>query len=985
MRRAFAVLLLVGIVVGTPVVLVVTGFYDWGSIGILVAADVRLLLAGLTVVAWLAWGLWIALLGLELVALLTSGRVHIRVPGLDWPQVLAGALLAAALSSAMPHSARAEAPEPVPVVSVEESQSPETEPAGEERDPRGASEAEPDGAEAADPAPDVEDEAVPDAPGHLVAEGDDLWSLAEAYYDDGRQWRRIVDANPHLAEDPTAELSAGTWLAVPEPVKLVTVRRGDTLSGLALKHLGDGNRWPEIFDLNRSRVADPDLIDIGWVLRIPREVATPAPAGRESTPPAVEHEVEIGHPEDGAETVEDAPDQAMQESALDDAEPGEAVTAAETPPSGRVLSPWWTPPESSGQPDAEEPSPETPDSVAEPEPVDSSQNVYKEPEVVGALVGGMSSLAASVVLGSVALRRSLRERSRPPGRRFAHPGAALRRVETALSVRQAAGRVQLIDRALRHLGAHWFAEGVGAPGLEQVLVSDAALEFTFDTEVPLPDGFTRLGDVAVVGWQTLESLPDIGHPAAFPALVTVGTDARGDLVMSDLVGAGVLGVRAGSASLATETLSAMLLELACAPWAEESELLVVTDDDGFARAAGGAEVVTMPDAAAAVRRIERWASGRRGQLETVGYDEARLDPVLADAWRPRVAVFEKAPEEPLVRRLESALAEPACGVAAALPVGADAGEARWRLSASGRRVRESLGRVDAPTSLPEETRRSLTELLNNAEDTTTNPAPWWNGQEEDVKIIELHPLRAGGGPLLRMLGPIDLVDAAGPAPERAARQCLEYCAWILENPGSTAVEMAASLLVADSTRRSNMSRLRAWLGEDADGNPYLPDAYSGRIHLADEVGSDWEQFRALIAPGVLRTSPERLRMALELVRGAPLADAAPGQWQWAEEMRSDMVASIRDVALVLARHARGVRDWELAGWAAHRGLAAAPEDELLMCERIRVEHARGHVDEVTRLVTRLTRSARALGVDLLPETVELCQEVMEGRLRARRA
>ena len=38
-----------------------------------------------------------------------------------------------------------------------------------------------------------------EGPGHVVAAGDDLWTLAERYYDDGREWRRIVAANPHLA------------------------------------------------------------------------------------------------------------------------------------------------------------------------------------------------------------------------------------------------------------------------------------------------------------------------------------------------------------------------------------------------------------------------------------------------------------------------------------------------------------------------------------------------------------------------------------------------------------------------------------------------------------------------------------------------------------------------------------------------------------------------------------------------------------------
>ena len=43
------------------------------------------------------------------------------------------------------------------------------------------------------------------------------------------------------------------------------------------------------------------------------------------------------------------------------------------------------------------------------------------------------------------------------------------------------------------------------------------------------------------------------------------------------------------------------------------------------------------------------------------------------------------------------------------------------------------------------------------------------------------------------------------------------------------------------------------------------------------------------------------------------------------------------------------------------------------------------LEHVERLVGRLHRQARILGLDLLPETVDLIQECLEGRLRARQA
>jgi ABC-type amino acid transport substrate-binding protein len=47
------------------------------------------------------------------------------------------------------------------------------------------------------------------------------------------------------------------------------VRDIDTLSRIARQYLGDAQRWPEIWELNRERVADPNVIYPGLVLLLP--------------------------------------------------------------------------------------------------------------------------------------------------------------------------------------------------------------------------------------------------------------------------------------------------------------------------------------------------------------------------------------------------------------------------------------------------------------------------------------------------------------------------------------------------------------------------------------------------------------------------------------------------------------------------------------------------------------------------------------------
>lgn len=44
---------------------------------------------------------------------------------------------------------------------------------------------------------------------------------------------------------------------------------GDTLWDLAKKYYGNGSKYPTIFNANRDKVKDPNLIHVGWVLVIP--------------------------------------------------------------------------------------------------------------------------------------------------------------------------------------------------------------------------------------------------------------------------------------------------------------------------------------------------------------------------------------------------------------------------------------------------------------------------------------------------------------------------------------------------------------------------------------------------------------------------------------------------------------------------------------------------------------------------------------------
>ncbi|MEM7358037.1 MAG: peptidoglycan-binding protein LysM [Pseudomonadota bacterium] len=70
-----------------------------------------------------------------------------------------------------------------------------------------------------------------------------------------------VNGDGLTAPDPEPE--------APEPEYYV-IESGDTLWGIAAKFLGNGSKYPEIFEANREVIEDPDKIFPGQKIRIPR-------------------------------------------------------------------------------------------------------------------------------------------------------------------------------------------------------------------------------------------------------------------------------------------------------------------------------------------------------------------------------------------------------------------------------------------------------------------------------------------------------------------------------------------------------------------------------------------------------------------------------------------------------------------------------------------------------------------------------------------
>jgi nucleoid-associated protein YgaU len=109
---------------------------------------------------------------------------------------------------------------------------------------------------------------------YTVAQGDWLRKISamQRIYSDEEKWKRIFRGNRAHIEDPNL-IYPGQTFAIPRgaPTEHV-VKEGETLRIIAgyWEVYGDRNQSGRIYEANRDRIKDPDVIHPGMVLTIPR-------------------------------------------------------------------------------------------------------------------------------------------------------------------------------------------------------------------------------------------------------------------------------------------------------------------------------------------------------------------------------------------------------------------------------------------------------------------------------------------------------------------------------------------------------------------------------------------------------------------------------------------------------------------------------------------------------------------------------------------
>jgi nucleoid-associated protein YgaU len=81
-------------------------------------------------------------------------------------------------------------------------------------------------------------------------------------------------AETPAAPEAPATAQADAVAAAPAPVT-VTVQPGFTLWGIAQERYGDGVFYVQVFEANRDKIKDPDLIYPGQVFSVPETAPAP--------------------------------------------------------------------------------------------------------------------------------------------------------------------------------------------------------------------------------------------------------------------------------------------------------------------------------------------------------------------------------------------------------------------------------------------------------------------------------------------------------------------------------------------------------------------------------------------------------------------------------------------------------------------------------------------------------------------------------------
>lgn len=1014
------------------------------------------------IAAWVAWASFAVGFLAELPSQL-RGVPRPRIPGLGMQQKVMGGLLAAVIALFAPTAAFAAE---VPTTSAA---------------PMSAS-------VVSTPAAATAEEAAPvqAGPQYTVTGSDTLARIAESALGDRSRASEISALNVGVTQADGGALDASGWLhegwvltlpadaAVPStPAPAVaaeaeaapeasyeqrTIESGDTLWDISADELGDGARYPEIFEASKgivqpdgSTITDPNLIYPGQTVSIPaatEAVTPPAPAPAPAPAPEDSESTSTApNVDEGASAAETGAG-----GGADQAEAGGAN--AETPEDSTSAGLGFTT-QAPAAPEEQAPAPAAADAAD-----DSVDETGIEDYFNVATVGGIGATLAAGLLTLLGWRRLRQRRERKPRQRIAMPDETVSSVELELRAVENPVGAEAVDAALRHLAVWAQDTGSRLPALYALRLDENSVAVYLDEPTDLPAPFTQYDPDDKLAWmvaltdiEPLERIPS----APYPALVMLGHDDNNGHIFVDLERLGALNVVGADSDMRRGVLTAIAIELAANTWSEDVQVTLVGVGDRLPLALGSGRVRHVSDTQTLLRNLRGQAAEVEQALEELGVDgleQARTTGAYAEAWSPEIIILGDNPDDATREAISELVTRlPRVGIAA---VSAGHLTGSWNLAlrdgrraelevpgtdiaipitpqtigakeyneilalfdvategeATGTALDDELALDDIPAAAAESDTTATDEptpaaaedipalvadeadaidgtidgdetIAGDVVDEEGAPIPDVAADDEaDAAVASVVPLHRG--PYLQMLGTVEVRGARGEAPvnpntaaqwRSAIRRGTELVAFLSVTPNATAEQVhavfwpgqPASGKKAASDRNGLASKTRRWLGQNDEGEWYLPLITTGEYRLHEDVRTDWQDFLELVGDDLSAAPTDRLLGALDLVKGPPITGVQDKRYVFADRLRHEMIALIGDVAHEAATRGLTAGQVRQARMASAIGRMVDPVNEIYWRDGLRAEHQAGDLAGVERLITQLEQNLAAIDEDYEPE------------------
>ncbi|MFF2305990.1 LysM peptidoglycan-binding domain-containing protein [Streptomyces sp. NPDC058128] len=665
LRAILGLAILLALIAGIPVILLSIGHQPTELAGgwdlLTQQDDGTLFFTVLTTVGWAAWAAFTLSATVEIAATL-RGRKARRIKGLGGLQSFAS-LLIGGLVLLAPTAASAATTGPAVAVTAVQAAGTST-----------------------STAPATSAASEQDTwPTHTVTGESELpWDLAEEYLGKGQRWKDIAALNPSIpqlaagdqflpkgavirlpadaniatpatpeAEPPTRQTeqthNQDTQTA-PAKAERDTVEPGETLWTIADEH-GDPEDWPQIFEANKGTpvpggvtFTNPDLIVPGQELVIPTATAPADPAPDTRPGPDTETPQKPDAPKDTATPTTPAPAPSTPATPA----PATSTPATSTPaePTSEAPAPAETPPTTSHT----TPTPKPTQSVQEKDTAQQGQDSETALTPSGFWLG--AEVMAAALIGTLTTRRILQQRRRRPGRRIPMPTGSAAATEQGLRSAQHPSGFDLLDAALRTLALNLGAADRELPVVTAVVLHESRVDLHLDQDtVPMKPFSGTAGRTDL--WTCAATNPDIADPdtlqgadAPYPALVSLGWDSAGRLVLVDLEHIGILHL-SGDTHHARHVLQAIAVELASTPLPGHLEITALADTAPGLHEAAPERVARTHTLTDAITELTSHATDQRRALAAIGAPTlrtARLRDEAGGAWTPHILLAADVPD-----------------------------------------------------------------------------------------------------------------------------------------------------------------------------------------------------------------------------------------------------------------------------------------------------------------------------------------------------